>query len=332
MDEGTGRGRDRGGERDRGRAATGFVGVDVSKDRLEVYVDCTGESFAVDNTAGGVAALAARLAALPAVALVVIENTGGYERRCAVDLMDAGLPVALVNPRRTRDFARAMQWLAKNDRIDARLLAEFGRRVGPRPAERVPEDRALLDELVGRRRQLVAMRAAESVRLQQAAGKPVVASVQKHLRQLGAQVHELDRRIAKMVEDDDDWRGKAQLMKSVPGVGPAVAATLVAELPELGSASRQHLAALAGVAPFDDDSGKWRGRRHCSGGRASVRCALYMAALTARRFNPAIKELSERLEAAGKPFKLVMVACIRKLITILNSVVRRGTPWVPSPT
>jgi transposase len=324
MDAGTGR----------DATATGIVGIDVSKDRLEVFVDSTGESFAVDNTAGGVAGLAARLLSLPApaapVSLVVVENTGGYERRCAADLMDAGLPVALVNPRRTRDFARAMQWLAKNDRIDARLLAEFGRRVGPGPAQRVPENRAMLDELVGRRRQLVAMRAAESVRLQQAAGKAVVASLEKHLRQLGAQVHDLEKRIAKMVEDDDDWRGKAELLRSVPGVGPAVAATLVAELPELGSASRQHVAGLAGVAPYDDDSGKWHGRRHCSGGRASVRCALYMAALTARRFNPVIKALSDRLAAAGKPFKLVMVACIRKLLTMLNAVLRRGTPWVPS--
>jgi transposase len=315
------------------RAATSVVGVDVSKDRLEVFIDSTGESFAVDNTPEGVAALASRLAALAApVALVVVENTGGYERRCAVDLMDAGLPVALVNPRRTRDFARAMGRLAKNDRVDARLLAEFGRRVGPRRAERVPDDRALLDELVGRRRQLVAMRAAEAVRLQQACGKAVVASVEKHLRQLGAQVHELDKRIAKMVEEDQDWRGKAALLRSVPGVGPAVAATLVAELPELGSVSRQQVAALVGVAPFDDDSGKWRGRRHCSGGRASVRCTLYMAALAARRFNPQVKALADRLKAAGKPHRLVMVACIRKLLAVVNAVLRRGTPWVPSPT
>jgi len=324
MGEGTGREEATPG----GRAV---VGVDVSKDTLEVFVDSTGESFAVANTAEGVGEPARRLLALPAVALVVVENTGGYERRRALDLMDAGLPVALVNPRRTRDFARAIGWLAKNDRIDARLLAEFGRRVGPRPARRVSEDRALLDELVGRRRQLVTMRAAESVRLGQARDKSVVASLEKHLRQLGAQVHGLDKRIAKMVEDDDDWRGKAELLRSVPGVGPAVAATLVAELPELGSVSRGQVAALAGVAPFDDDSGRWRGRRHCSGGRAPVRCALYMAALTARRFNPQVRALSERLEAAGKPFKLVMVACIRKLLTILNAVVRRGTPWVPQP-
>jgi transposase len=308
-----------------------FVGVDVSKDALQVFVDSTGESFAVPNTAEGVAGLARRLLAVAApVALVVVENTGGYERRCAADLMDAGLPVALVNPRRTRDFARAIGRMAKNDRIDAQLLAEFGRRVGPTPAAEVPPERALLDELVGRRRQLVAMRAAESVRLQQASGKAVVASLEKHLRQLSAQVHDLERRIAKMVEDDDDWRGRAELLRSVPGVGPAVAATLVAELPELGSVSRQFVAALAGVAPYDDDSGKWHGRRHCSGGRAPVRCALYMAALTARRFNPVIKALADRLAAAGKPFKLVMVACVRKLLTILNAVVRRGTPWVPA--
>jgi transposase len=314
-------------------SAVSFVGVDVSKDKLDVFVDSTGESFSVPNTPEGVAELAGRLlAASPPVALVVVESTGGYERRCAVDLMDAGLPVALVNPKRTRDFAKSVGWLAKNDRIDARLLAEYGRRVGPRRSERVPDERALLDELVGRRRQLVKMRAAEQVRLRQASGKAVVASLEKHLRQLGAQVHDLDKRITKMVEDDDDWRGRAGLLRSVPGVGPAVAATLVAELPELGSVSRQQIAALAGVAPFDDDSGKWHGRRHCSGGRASVRCVLYMAAMTARRFNPVIKALAERLTAAGKPHKLVMVACVRKMLTILNAVVRRGTPWAPSPT
>ena len=311
--------------------ADAVVGIDVSKDTLEVFVDSAGESFAVPNTAEGVAELARRLLALAAPAsLVVVENTGGYERRCALDLMDAGLPVALVNPRRTRDFARAIGWLAKNDRIDARLLAEFGRRIGPEPAAKVPPERALLDELVGRRRQLVAMRAAESTRLKQASGKAVVASLEKHLRQLGAQVHDLERRIAKMVEDDDDWRGRAELLRSVPGVGPAVAATLVAELPELGSAPPKRIAALAGVAPYDDDSGRRRGRRRCSGGRASVRAVLYMGALAARRYNPDVRALADRLEAAGKPFKLVMVACIRKLLTIAGAVLRRGTPWVPN--
>jgi transposase len=316
-----------------GHAVMSCVGVDVSKDKLEVFVDSTAHSFSVDNTAEGIAGLASRLLTLaPAapVALVVVENTGGYERRCAADLMDAGLPLALVNPRRSRDFARSIGWMAKNDRIDARLLAEYGRRCDLRHAQQVPPQRALLDELVGRRRQLVAMRACESVRLQQACGKPVRTSVEKHLRQLDGQVRDLEKRIAKLVEDDQDWRGKARLLQSVPGVGPAVAATLVAELPELGSASRQRIAALAGVAPFDDDSGQRRGRRCCSGGRASVRCAMYMAALTARRFNPIVKALADRLEAKGKPFKLVMVACIRKLLTILNAVLRRGTPWVPT--
>ena len=305
-----------------------FVGIDVAKDKLDVFIDSTGELFTVANEGSGFASIRQRLAGR-SVKLIVIEHSGRYERRCALDLMDGGLPVALINPRQSRDFARAINWFAKNDRIDGRLLAEFGRRVEPRPSQRTPENRAELDELVGRRRQLVQMRGAESARLQQAQFKSIRGSIEKSLRQLDAQIQDLERKIAKLIENDDDWRGRTQLLQSVPGVGPVVASTLVAELPELGKVNRQEIAALVGLAPFDRESGKWKGKRVCFGGRAQVRSTLYMATLTAKRCNPIIQKLAARLELAGKAFKVVMVACMRKLLTILNTLAATGQTWNP---
>lgn len=306
-----------------------FVGIDVSKQKLDVFIDSTGELFTVANDPAGVASIRRRLAPRN-VRLVVLEHSGRYERRCGLDLMDAGLAVALVNPRQTRDFARAINWMAKNDRIDARLLAEFARRVEPRPSERTPQNRAELDELVGRRRQLVQMRSAESARLLQAQARSVARSIEKILRQLDSQIQDLERGIAALIENDDDWRGTARLLRTVPGVGPVAASTLVAELPELGRINRQEIAALAGLAPFDRESGAWKGKRSCFGGRAQVRSALYMAALTAKRCNPIIRALAQRLTGAGKPFKVVMVACMRKLLTILNTMVATGRDWNPN--
>ena len=303
-----------------------YVGIDVAKDKLDVFIDSTSQYFTVENTPAGISTIRQRLAGLN-VKLIVIEHSGRYERRCALDLMDAGLPVALVNPRQTRDFARSRNWLAKNDRIDARLLGEFAKANNPRPSERIPQNRAELDELVGRRRQLVAMRASEKPRLQQVSSRSVRLSIEKVLRQLDVQIQDLERAIATMIENDDDWRGKAQLLQSVPGVGPVVASTLVAELPELGKVNREQIAALAGLAPYDHESGKFKGRRSCFGGRTQVRCTLYMAALAARRFNPIVRALSQRLLARGKSFKVMMVACMRKLLTILNTIAATKTIW-----
>ena len=305
-----------------------FVGIDVAKDKLDVFIDRTGELFTVANDAQGFASIRRRLKPLN-IALIVLEHSGGYERRCGLDLMDAGFRVAIVNPRQSRDFARAINWMAKNDAIDARLLAEFARRVEPRPSERIPENRAELDELVGRRRQLVQMRSAESARLLQAQAKTVTRSIERNLKQLDSQIQSLERRIATLIDNDDDWRGKAQLLQSVPGVGPVVASTLVAELPELGKVNRQEIAALVGLAPFDRESGKWKGKRSCFGGRAQVRSTLYMATITAKRCNPIIQALAKRLRAAGKAFKVVMVACMRKLLTILNTIAATGQEWNP---
>lgn len=309
-----------------------FVGIDVAKDKLDVFIDLTPGSgaahFTVVNDEAGIASIRQRLQSLT-VGLIVIEHSGRYERRCALELMDAGFAVALVNPRQTRDFARAINWMAKNDRIDARLLAEFGKRVEPRPSERIPANRAELDELVGRRRQLVQMRIAEKTRLQQASAKSVTRSIQESLERLDSQIQKLEKRIAKLIENDDDWRSKAELLRSVPGVGPVVASTLVAELPELGKFNRGEIASLVGVAPFDRESGRWKGQRTCFGGRVAVRSTLYMAVITAKRCNPIIRALAARLSAAGKAFKVVIVACMRKLLTILNHMAATGHPWNP---
>jgi transposase len=304
------------------------VGIDVAKDKLDVFSDTTGEFFTLENQPQAIAALAQKLLTLqPQV--IVIEHTGGYERRLAIDLMDAGLPVALINPRQTRDFARSQNQFAKNDRLDAKLLAEFGKTCRPQLAQRPPENRLLLDELVTRRRQLVEYRAAEQIRLQQARAKDIQRSITSLVRDLSHRLEKLDRQIAKLIENDDDWRGKAQLLQSVTGVGQVTAATLLAELPELGTVNRQQIATLAGLAPFDDDSGPRKGKRTCRAGRASVRKVLYMAALTAIRHNPVLAAVYHRLTAAGKPFKVALVACMRKLLVILNALLKTGQSWQP---
>jgi transposase len=304
------------------------VGIDAAKDKLDVFVDPAAEIFTVENQPKAIAALAKKLLALkPQV--VVIEHSGGYERKAAIELMDAGLPVALVNPRQTRDFARANNRFAKNDPLDAKLLADFGRACRPELSKRPPENRILLDELVTRRRQLVEFRAAEQNRLEQAHAREIQRSIHKLIGDLSRMIDKLDRQIAKLIENDDDWRGKAQQLQSATGVGPVVASTLLAEMPELGEANRQEIAALAGLAPFDRDSGRWKGKRRCFAGRASVRKVLYMAAVSAIRHNPVIAAMHQRLIAAGKPFKVAIVACMRKLLVILNTLLKTGQSWQP---
>jgi transposase len=308
------------------------VGIDVSKARLDACVQGgapASRAFAVDNTPEGVASLASRLGPPAAVALVVIESTGRYGRRAAADLASAGFAVSVVNPKRVRDFARASGRAAKTDRLDAAVLAEFGRRIGPPPTARPAPGRALLDELVGRRRQVVAMLTMEANHLEALAEPTVAKRIAKVVRVLEQQREDLDREIARLIARDDDWRGRAELLTSVPGVGDQTAATLIAELPELGSASREQSAALAGLAPYANDSGQHEGSRAVRGGRATVRRALYMAALVARRCNPVIRAAAARLTAAGKPFKLMMTACMRKLLVILNAMVKNNQHWSP---
>jgi transposase len=304
-----------------------FVGIDVAAAHLDVAVAPGGEAWRVANDPAGHDALAARLAEL-GPALVVLEASGGYEAAVAAELAVAGLRVAVVNPRRVRDFAKAVGQLAKTDALDAALLARFAMQVRPAPRP-LPDPAAReLKALVARRRALVGMAADERQRLRTAHGA-VRAGIEAHLGWLREQTRELERRIAAAVAASPLWHATAALVATVPGVGAVVAATLVAELPELGRLTRQEIAALAGVAPFNRDSGGLRGRRATWGGRAPLRAALYMGTVAAVHWNPAIKAFHRRLRDAGKPPKVALVACMRKLLTMLNAMVRDGRPWAP---
>jgi transposase len=304
------------------------VGIDVSKARLDVCCLPGGQTLSAANDDAGVRDVIALLAPL-APQLVVVEATGRYHRRLAADLLDAGLRVAVVNPRQARDFARALGRLAKTDAIDARVLAEFARVGHLRPCEKEPANRAALDERVTRRRQVVRMLVMERNRLEGLRDRLTIRSVAKVIRVLEQQREDLDREIARLVEGDDDWRGRHAILTSVPGVGDTTANLLVTDLPELGKVNREELAALVGVAPVNRDSGESRGKRQCRGGRPHVRAALYMSIVSAIRFNPTIRAFAERLTARGRPFKVVATACIHKLLTILNVMVRDGTTWNP---
>lgn len=303
-----------------------FVGVDVSKDRLDVHVRPSGESFAVPRDSEGVQMLAERLAALGAT-LVVMEATGGFETIVAAGLASAGLPLAVVNPRQIRAFAQALGLRAKTDALDAAAIARFGEAIRPEPRPVADEEAQALGELVARRRQLVESMTAERNRRRWLTRPGLIKSVDRVLSVLQAELTALEREIDSAVRGSPVWREKAELMTSVPGVGDATARVLVAELPELGQLNRREIAALAGLAPYNHDSGRKKGKRAIGGGRSGVRTALYMAALVGCRFNPVLKTMSDRLRAAGKTPKQAIIACARKLLTILNAVVRSGEPW-----
>ena len=304
------------------------VGIDVAKDSLEVCLLPTGREFTVINNEPGFQEL---LDQLPGAGncLVVLEATGGYQRRVMTALVAAGHQVALVNPRQVRDFARGLGILAKTDRLDARVIARFGEGAKPRTVEITSEKQAELRELVTRRRQLVEWRTAEQNRLETCAAKSVRKNICHLVEHLEKQIRQLEETIAKLVESDPQLCSKAALLETVPGVGPVTITTLLVDLPELGRLNRQRIAALTGVAPFNRDSGKTHRRRAIWGGRARLRSILYMAALTARRANPRIRAFAQRLEAAGKPFKVVLTACIRKLLVILNNMLKNNLPWNP---
>jgi transposase len=310
--------------------ATTFVGIDVSKSTWDVHVRPQGRTWSVAADEEGLAHLRQALGPLEAC-LIVLEATGGLERRLAAELLDAGLAVCVVNPRQVRDFARALGRLAKTDRLDAETLALFAEKVQPRPRPKASEQQVELDALVTRRRQLVGLRSMERTRQPQAQGKVARQSIARLLKVLDRQIAQLDQAIARLIESDDDFRTKCQRLQSVPGVGAGTSATLIAELPELGQLNRQQIAALAGLAPINADSGQQRGPRRIQGGRSTVRTALYMAALAAKRWNPRLRRFAERLEQAGKPFKVVITACMRKLLVILNHLLRTGQAWITSP-
>lgn len=302
-----------------------YVGVDVAKDWLDVAQRPEGAPWRVSNDERGIAALVERLVQLRP-ALVVLEATGGMEMPVVGALVIVQLPTAVVNPRQVREFARATGRLAKTDAIDAQVLAQFGEAV--RPELRPFPDAATqeLSALLTRRRQLVGMLTAEKNRLRTAA-KAVRADVQEHIRWLERRLSDLDGQLAQSIRSSPSWRELDNLLKSTPGVGPVLSVTLLAELPELGTLGRKEIAALVGVAPLNWDSGHLRGKRRVWGGRSRVRAALYMAALVAARRNPVIRAFYERLVEAGKPKKVALTACMHKLLTILNAMIRHRTPW-----
>lgn len=306
-----------------------FVGVDVSKAKFDMEVVPSGQRVAGSNDDEGISELVARLKAI-GPQLIVLEATGGYENALVAGLGAAALPVAVVNPRQVRDFARATGQLAKTDRIDAHVLALFAERVRPQVRAVNLEAIQSLDALVTRRRQLVRMLTEERNRLA-FAGAQVKPNIKSHIQWLERQLKDMDRELGEAIKKSPIWRAKDDLLRSAPGVGRVVSGTLLAELPELGSLNRKQIAALVGVAPLARDSGTLRGRRTVWGGRSAVRATLYMATLVAVRHNTAIRAFHRRLSQAGKPPKVALTACMRKLLTILNAMVRTGTPWNPAP-
>jgi transposase len=304
-----------------------FVGLDIAKDHIDVCVRPTDEPWQADQTDDGRTALVARLVALTP-ALVVVESTGGYETPIVTALAVAQVPVAVVNPRQVRDFAKAIGRLAKTDTRDAAVLALFAERVRPDVRPLPDEAHQELVALVMRRRQLVDMLTAERNRLA-TARRSVRASVQQHVRWLERRIHDTDTDLTTTIQQSPLWRAKDDLLRSVPGVGPITAQMLIALLPELGALSRREIASLVGVAPLNRDSGQQRGRRIVWGGRATVRGPLYMATLVAVRRNPVLRVFYQRLRTAGKPPLVALVAAMRKLLTILNAMVKHQQSWQP---
>lgn len=304
-----------------------FVGIDVAKATLDIAVRPTGETWQVANEDRVFPDLVARLRTL-APTRIVLEATGGYEHAVVAALATAGLPVVVVNPRQVRDFGRATGQLAKTDRIDAALLALFAERV--QPELRLLPDEALqaLDAFLSRRRQLLEMLIAERNRLG-FAKRAIRRDIDQHIRWLEKRLKDVDRELEAAVQASPVWRATEDLLRTVPGIGPVISRTLLGELPELGQLNRKQIAALVGVAPHARDSGTLLGKRMVWGGRAPVRAVLYMGALVAAKFNPVIRAFYQRLRATGKPAKVALTACMRKLLVILNAMVRNGTPWSP---
>lgn len=303
-----------------------FVGIDVAKERLDVHVCPSGRAFSEPRTGAGLERLVGELRALAPV-LVVLEATGGFELTVAAALAGAGLPLAVVNPRQIRDFARASGRLAKTDALDAAVIALFAERMRPTPRPLADAETETLGELVSRRRQLVEMIGMEANRHRQARAARVRRSIEATLKTLETQLAELDREINDSVRGSPLWRVTDNLLTSVPGIGEVTAHTLIAELPELGQLDRRRIAALVGVAPINRDSGRMRGPRRIAGGRTSVRNVLFMATLAAVRWNPVLKTHYQQLIARGRPKKVAMVACIRRLLGILNAIIRTASPW-----
>lgn len=307
-----------------------FVGIDISKDSLDLCIEPDGEILHLAYDDKGIAQIVRRLTQI-APTLIVMEATGGLEMRLASELAAKGLPVAVINPRQARDFAKATGQLAKTDTVDAAVLASFARAIRPAVRPLKDADTRELDDLVTRRRQLIDMRVQETLRLG-TASKVQRKSVAAHIAWLDKRIVKFDDDLSKRLRASDAWRTKDDLLRGIPGVGAVTTLTLLAKCPELGALNRRQIAALVGVAPRANDSGKHRGKRFVWGGRADVRAVLYMATVSAIRCNNDIKAFAERLKQAGKPGKVVIVACMRKLLTIMNAMVKNNAQWAPKTT
>lgn len=304
-----------------------FVGIDVSKDTLDIYIEPTAEALHVVYDDKGVAQVVNRLLKV-APTLIVMEATGGLEMRLASELAAKGLPVAVINPRQARDFAKATGQLAKTDLVDAAVLAAFARAIRPAVRPIKDADTRELDDLVTRRRQLIDMRVQETLRLG-TASKVQRKSLAAHIAWLEKRIAKLDDDLTKRLRASDAWRTKDDLLQGIPGVAAVTTLTLLAKCPELGTLNRRQIAALVGVAPLANDSGQHRGKRRIWGGRADVRSVLYMATISAMTWNSDIKAFAARLRQAGKLPKVVIVACMRKLLTIMNAMIKNNTQWTP---
>lgn len=309
-------------------SASTVMGVDVSKASLDTFVTAGERRISVTNDEAGIRDLVGELKEHRG-ALVVLEATGGYEFAVAAAFAQAGFQVAIVNPRQVREFARALGQLAKTDRIDARILALFGERMRPEPRPLPDAARAALEALVTRRRQLLDMLTAENNRLKLARDQVVQRSLKRNIAWLERQLKDVDQDLGSRIKQSPLWRAKENLLRSTPGVGSVFSRSLIAQLPELGQLKNKQISALVGVAPLARDSGSFKGRRSVWGGRAPLRSVLYMATLSAVRHNPVLRHFYNRLRAAGKPPKVALVACMRKLLVILNAMVRSNQPWNP---
>ncbi len=305
-----------------------FIGIDIAKDSLDIHVTPGGEHWTSTNCSHGIQETVDRLREL-GPQCIVLEATGGHEMLLAASLTAAALPVAIVNPRQVRDFARAMGRLAKTDALDAEVLALFAEKIQPTCRPVHTEEEQVFKELVTRRRQLVDMKTMETNRQQLIRSRQVTHSIDSILGTIHQELKDIDGEIKQRIKASPVWRAKEKLLKSVPGVGDGTAAFLIATLPELGTLNRRQIASLVGLAPMNRDSGTLRGRRMILGGRTAVRACLYMPTLSAIKHNPFIRSLYNRLIAAGKPPKVAITACMRKLITVLNAVMRDSHPWQP---
>lgn len=306
---------------------TYHLGIDVAKESLDLGCWPSGRTYALSNTESGIQDLIA-ICQEHHPERIIVEATGGYEKLLLAKLFEAGLPVIVVNPRQVRDFAKALGILAKTDQIDGLVLARFGEAVKPEFRPLMDEQTQELRALIQRRHQLLRMWNAEHNRLE-TCHSSVVSEIELHINWLQERIKSLEHELKLFLESNPNWREKDKLLQSVPGVGVNTSQTLLTELPELGQLNRKQIAALVGVAPFNRDSGKSQGQRVIWGGRSAIRKSLYMAAFVARQFNPVIKEFYEKLRAKGKPYKVAMVACMRKLLLILNSMLKTQTSWEP---